>query len=195
MTKIKKQKELPKPNRLINSIWKYFSKDSNILDLGCGMGNDAIFLSAKNFSVTCIDKSVKTIKEIKKLAKNYNLKITTLSGDICNYNFKSNHFDVIICQNVLQFFPKNKSLRIINKIISNIKVGGYIIISSFTIDDPSFKKEKKLASYFNLEELKKLFADLEIKYYFEGIIVDPAHPGVERPHQHGVVKIVAQKTP
>jgi tellurite methyltransferase len=174
-----------KPSQVISLIWNNFLSGSFILDLGCGRGNDSLFLAKNNFWVTAIDSSEVAINQIE-IKKN----------EFCLDNLElicEDKYDVVICRNVLNFLDKEKVLKIIHNIRTNSKIGAYIIIDVFTKDDPSFLNNNKFNCYFDNQELLKLFLDFKVIYYLENIILDNGHPGSEGPHKHSVSKIVVQK--
>lgn len=96
--------------------------------------------------------------------------------------------------NSLQFLSKHQSLELIKRTKSYLLQNGYILISAFTVDDPSFlKTDSGIKSHFERQELLKLFSDFEIVYYFEKKILDQGHASQPTPHTHGIVKVIAKK--
>ncbi|MDD3998837.1 MAG: methyltransferase domain-containing protein [Candidatus Shapirobacteria bacterium] len=183
-----------KPSQILSLIWKNFLSNSKIIDLGCGQGNDSLFLVKNGFLVTAIDSSSVAINQMK--VKKDELKLNNLElicDDITNFNIEKDKYQVIICRNVLNFLDKNKALEILNDFKDNIQKDSYIIIEVFTKNDPSFISNNKFVSYFDEQELLNLFSDYEIIYYLENIILDPGHFGFSSPHKHGVARIIAQK--
>jgi len=183
-----------KPSQILNLIWKNFLPNSKILDLGCGRGGDSLFLAKNDFSVTAVDSSDVAINQIKIKKDNFKLdNLELICGDIRNFDiFLKDKYQVIICRNVLNFLDKDRVLKIIKSLQDNAQKGAYVIIEVFTEDDPSFSSDNKFASYFEEQELLKIFSDYKIFYYLENIVLDPGHPGFLSPHKHGVAKIIVQ---
>ncbi|MCX6793103.1 MAG: class I SAM-dependent methyltransferase [Candidatus Falkowbacteria bacterium] len=179
---------------MINLMYDKFSPDSKILDLGCGQGKDLLFLAQNGFSILGIDKSDEALDHVKnKIEELKFFKARVEKINIRDYVIEQDEFDVIICQNVLNFFNKDEAINLIKDIKTKLKVGGYILLQVFTTDDPSFKNEKKFACYFEPKELSRMFNGFDIIFCFEGTLDDKAHKGFEMPHQHGLAKIVVQK--
>jgi tellurite methyltransferase len=183
-----------KPSQILSLIWKNFLPNSKILDLGCGQGDDSLFLAKNNFPVTAIDSSDVAINQIKVKKDEYKLdNLELICGDINDFTIEKNKYQVIICRNVLNFLDKDKALKILNGLQDNIQKGSYIIIEVFTKNDPSFLSDNKFASYFEEQELLNIFSGYKIFYYLENTILDPGHPGFPNPHKHGVARIIVQK--
>lgn len=185
------------PNEFLKKIYSRLNAGANFLDLGCGQGRDVLFMLLKGFKVTAIDSSPEGIKKVKELIhakKLSSVNIDLFCEDIKNFNILKNKYDLINAFNSLQFIPKRNVLKIISNIKSNIKDGGYIIISCFTTSDPLYKKRNNNTHcFFEPRELKKIFSDFNIIEYKEETIKDKGHPCNPRPHTHGIVKMIAQK--
>lgn len=186
-----------KPNELLQRIYEQLGADSEFLDLGCGQGRDALFMLQKGFKVTAVDSSQEGIKKIKEFVRASNLPLPNISlfyEDIQTFNVAKGKYTIINAFNSLQFLSKKEALKLIDKIKKNIKNKGYIIISSFTVDDPLYKKTvSNSRCFFEPRELKKIFSKFSILFYDEKEMLDKGHSGSPAPHKHSVVKIIAQK--
>jgi 2-polyprenyl-3-methyl-5-hydroxy-6-metoxy-1,4-benzoquinol methylase len=72
-----------------------FSKDLNIVDIGCGTGRHSIELSKRGYSITGIDLSESLLEKAREKAKQNGVKIDFLRYDARNLPFKK-QFDVAI---------------------------------------------------------------------------------------------------
>ena len=184
------------PNKL---FLKIFSKDKNkgyFLDLGCGQGKDSLFMAENGFDVVAIDKSLDKIKKFEEYleGKKIKEKITLLSQDLADFDIEKDKYQIINAFNSLQFLPKQNALDVIKKMKNGVKIGGYIVISGFTVNDSLYQiPENQHKGFFELGELKNLFSDFKIDFYEESIIDDIGHPGFPEPHKHCVVRMIAQK--
>lgn len=179
---------------MINFIWQNFISGGKVLDLGCGQGRDVIFLANQGFLVTAVDKSDVAIHQLAIKKDELGLEnLNLVCRDLLEFELSKDEYQVIICRNVLNFLNKETALKIIKEMQESVQTGGYIIIEVFTKNDSSFLAENKFLSYFDEQELLKIFSDYDIAYYFENIIFDSGHPGFPAPHKHGVSKIIAKK--
>jgi len=185
-----------KPNNLLLMFENDFIPNSNVLDLGCGQGRDALYLAKKGFNVLAIDSSNIAIKQL--LEKSEQEQLTNLTVecvDASNFSLQSNKYQIINLHNLLQFIGKDNSLKLINNIKDKLSPDGFVIIKAFTTNDPeSLKNNPKTHTFFEPNELKKLFDGFKIKHYIEHTIKDIGHTNKPEPHYHGIVELVAQKT-
>ncbi len=181
-------------NKLIILVFKNLKPGSTFLDLGCGQGKDALFMARNNFQVTAVDASEAAISQLKSTAQAEGLKnLKAIRSDVKDFKIENNKYEIIFGNNLLQFLDKDSALPIVNDIKEKVSPDGYIILASFTTDDPSYSKQKENKAYFKPQELLKLFAGFKIIHYFENKVMDNGHPGSPESHQHGVVRIIAQK--
>ncbi|OIP76455.1 MAG: hypothetical protein AUK09_01920 [Parcubacteria group bacterium CG2_30_36_38] len=184
------------PNQLLKLARQDFVPGSYFLDLGCGQGKDALFVVKNGFKVTAVDLSEVAIKQLQATIIEQNLKnIEAIQSDVKNFVIEKDVYDIIQGNHLLQFLPKPVAIELIKDVQQKVKLNGFIILASFTIDDPSFKlpQPKKISTYFEPQEMLRLFDGFKIIHYIERVILDQGHGGVLSPHQHGVVEIIAQK--
>ncbi len=67
----------------------------NILEINCGTGEDAIWLSKQNFKVTATDISTKMIEEAKNKATLGNLNFEIADINLIATSFPNDNFDLI----------------------------------------------------------------------------------------------------
>lgn len=188
-----------------------FFKDKTIdnqtaLDLGCGEGRYALFMARKGYNTLAVDRSTAGIQKLKKLAESYQLPISGQVVDIEDFVFVKNQFDIIVVATVLDHLSGEIRQNVINGIKKALKPEGTIYVNVFTVSDPGYIKRMKnpdesnpanisdtaecMEYYFESNELKSHFCDLNILYYYEGIEPDLSHG---RPHDHGWACLLARK--
>ncbi len=179
-----------KPNTLTTIILKYTSEGS-VLDLGCGEGQDAVFLAKRGFDVTAIDNSKTAIEHLKELAKENKVSIKTKLCDIEKYEFKQ-EFDVVLAEASLHFLTKEKRKEVISLIKNITKKDGLNIVGVF--DTRTTKKEtKELRKWgiklFSEDELLKYYKDWKILLYKQ--FFDKR----ENQEKRGITQIIANNSP
>jgi SAM-dependent methyltransferase len=184
-----------KPSLLIYNHLHLFPRNLSFLDLGCGQGQDLLFMSKLGYKCLGVDNSPISVQQLQTIVKKKRLEnIIIKQENILNFDFTKDKYDIINLRNILQYLKKTKSQEIIKKIQKYVNKNGFIIISSFTTEDPSFSAKKSgFKSYFKRNELLQYFTSkFNVVYYFEGLLQDKGH-GDYPPHQHGVAMLIAQK--
>ena len=81
---------------LIGAVEKGEVRGPTILDIGCGDGNNAIYLASRGFDVTGIDVSAKAISIAKQKAVEAGVDVTFITLDALNIRTLAKKFDTII---------------------------------------------------------------------------------------------------
>jgi methyl halide transferase len=65
------------------------------IELGCGAGTNAVYLSQRGFSVTAVDRSAAAIERARQLAASEEVAVDFLVDDVCDLRASLNHFDFV----------------------------------------------------------------------------------------------------
>lgn len=158
----------------LNDIWmiKYKdiicdTKNKNAIDLGCGLGQDSIWLFENGFNVVSCDFSEKATNKFKTMYPNANI----MNFDIIDgLPFKPNSVGLINANLSLHYFDMNKTIEIFDEIYKILEIGGlfigrmnsdkngyvnddYVEIEKDFYYDPTKEQHKRL---FNQEQFNKL---------------------------------------
>lgn len=153
------------PKILIDSIEKLISAPAHLIDLGCGLGNDAAYFASKAYHITAVDVSETAIQYTEKLFKEKNLKGNFFVLDLCKLIALPKHsFDFAYDFEVLHhIFPSNRETYIKN-VSDLLKPQAYYLSICFSEMDKNFGGVGKFRDtsigtklYFSSkEEIKKL---------------------------------------
>lgn len=137
-------------NDIISFILKHFGKEKDkssikILELGCGGGNNLMFLKNEGFDFYAIDISDTSIEIVKNLlGKNFN-KNKILKGCFMEIPFQNNFFDAIIDRASITCNETKDLPSIFNEIFRTLKSNGlFYSCTLFSDDHPELKKAKKV---------------------------------------------------
>ena len=141
-----------------------------ILDLGCGSGNNTLFLINKSKEVIPCDQSINAIKNINnnfpevKDARCFNM----LDG----MPFSDNSFDVIIADLCLHYFKSSDTKKILMEIRRILTGNGTILARLNSINDVNHGANEGKMIENNLFEtsdhrLKRFFTEDDINYFFK----------------------------
>ena len=158
-------------NILINS------KDTPIIDLGCGIGNNTFYLKERGYEVISCDFSEKALIRLSNFIDNLKIKCFDLKDGL---PFKDNCTRIVISDLSLHYFTwddTQKIIKDINRILINEGVllcrvnstndKNYGAGEGIEIEENFFNIDGKLKRFFNEQQLKKLFKDWDIQYINE----------------------------
>lgn len=175
------------PNDLTVEILRYKNK-GEVLEFGCGEGQDAVFLSKKGFNVLGVDSSIEALENLAKLSASNNVQIKTKLENFEEYKFDKK-YDVILGEASIHFLSVDKRKTIIKKIKKNTKKDGINVFGVF--DSRTSKKEKASLKkwgifFFSKNELLAYYKNWKILFYKQ--ILEIRDCGETR----GVTQIIAQ---
>jgi len=145
--------------------------NSEILELGCGVGKDAVAFAKAGHSVVATDFSRTAIqKNSQKFAKIPNLVFREL--DISQaFPFEDNNFDVIYARLSLHYFTHDVTLRIFSEISRVLKSGGSLYFMCKSIDDPQYGMGEKIEDkmYIDHGHVRHFFSDEYVKQCLKNV--------------------------
>ena len=177
-TKIEREK-------IIYDYWlEGFIEDINkcsppIIDLGCGSGNDTLFLINKGKKVIPCDFSKNTINNI---IRNFpEINDAKCFDMVDGLPFIDDYTDIIIADLSLHYFCEKDTIKIINEVERVLKKNGLLIFRVNSMNDKNYGagKGKEIEKhfyqledgtykrFFDKEDIKKFFEDFEIIYLEE----------------------------
>ena len=108
-------------------------KVKSVLDLTCGTGSQVFYLVKKGFDVVGSDISAKMLRIAKEKAKNLNLDISFIKGDVRTTKLRK--FDAVITMfNAIGHLTKDDFDKSIKNIYANLNDRGIYIFDIFNLD-------------------------------------------------------------
>ncbi|MDE7130404.1 MAG: methyltransferase domain-containing protein [Lachnospiraceae bacterium] len=179
------------PNVTITEFEHLLNDQSKVLEVGCGEGQNAIYLAGKGHHVDAFDLSEYGIAKLKHRCELSNVQVNAFTADLTTYQFEQ-CYDMITCFGTLHFVDKNEWKKFIKNAKEYTNMGGIHIIQIFTDVVPASEDIAPFAiGLAKDEEIKELYTDWEI-LQFKSYVFEDEHPNVPK-HLHASNKIVAKR--
>ena len=170
-----KQYESAKVADLHNKLLTCFKKGSNLLEIGCGSGRDAIFMLGQGYNITGIDGAQKMID----MAMTYHPELEgylLLKELPFGLTFENSSFDGVYSIAVLMHFVLSDIKLIINKIHSIIKPEGCFLFSvpleRIDLDESGYDSKGRLFTLLSETQWIELCHDVGFKKVSTSIATD-----------------------
>ncbi len=134
-------------------------RGSPVLDLGCGAGYDAVFLTELGFTVVAADFSEEALEITRRMApaaKTENVDLTR------GLPFPDAHFGVIIASLSLHYFPWHQTTSILEDVRRCLQPGGHLLARFNSTRDPHYSAAEKRRienNFYLVEEMPKRLFD------------------------------------
>lgn len=146
------------PADVLYKFIECFPKNASILDLGCGIGRNSIYLGDLGYNVTGIDLSIAAITKAKAMES----KCTFVCADIFHYKINKK-FDVVLDFGLYHFMPTEYKTRYINSIDNALKLGGIYCNQSGRLTNNPIKGGVYTPPQLTKKELQDPFAKYKIE--------------------------------
>lgn len=147
-----------------------------VLDLGCGSGNNTLYLIEKGKQVIACDQSKNAIYNIE---KNFpEIYETRCFNMLDGFDFENGTFDLIIADLCLHYFKEKDTKKILTEIKSMLSDKGRFILRVNSMNDINYgageglevehhlyrTEDGMLKRFFDIEDIQHFFEDFEIEY-------------------------------
>lgn len=180
------------PNRTIREFEHLLDKQSNILEVGCGEGQNVLYLAQHGcYNIDAFDISEAGISKLKRLCAIRDLNVNAFVHNLKTFRFEKK-YDWIMSFATLCFVEKTDWKQFINRAKENTNFGGIHIMHIFTDTVPASADIAPFAIGLAKDgEIKEMYDDWEI-LQFQSYVFEDEHPNVPK-HMHAVNKIVTRK--
>ena len=125
------------------------------IDLGCGEGSNAIYLSKKGFEVTGVDFSPTAIKRAHANARAAGLEVTFFEDDLTHLRHVSGVFDLLVDFGALNDMNNDDRDLYVENVLPLTHPSSRLILMCFTKSLPPNEVERRFGQHFNIETLNK----------------------------------------
>lgn len=169
-------------------IEKIKCNPTNAIDLGCGAGNDTVYLIKNGWNVLAIDRENVESRITKRLTTN----------ELQHFKFEQQSFEkiklkkskLIVANYSLSFCNKEKFEDLWNEIKMNLEKDGYFVGNFFGVND-TWNKTRPQMTFFSKNQVCELFKNFDI-LNFKEVEVDKKTGLGELKHWH-IFHVIAKK--
>lgn len=128
------------------------TKGCTILDAGCGTGQTAAYLyDLYKANITCLELNPTMIEKARSRFQSLQFPIQLIQGSVEEIPFRDNSFDFILCESVLAFVNKPKTLTEFYRVL---KTGGRLLANEMTVNSKVPKPaEQEIMQFYNIDSL------------------------------------------
>lgn len=132
-----------------NQFMQKYNK-TNILDLGCGRGNESKFFQDKGYDVTAIDLSEEAVK----ICISRGLKAFQM--DFYSLSFPDSSFDAVFAQSSIVHVPKNNLHVVLNEVYRCLKRDGIFFLGLYKgfFEGELSRNKNRYFSMYQMDEIK-----------------------------------------
>ncbi len=158
------------PSPLAEIAEPYFQRQSNILELGCGVGRDAVYFASKGHNVLATDSSDVVIGQNKQRSAVDGVEFALL--DIQKeFPYEPESFDVVYANLALHYYSAEKTRETVASITQVLKTGGVLAFACKSKDEARTNGAKEVEDnvfvapngralhLFSVEYARQLVAD------------------------------------
>ncbi len=140
-----------------------------IIDLGCGLGNNTLYLLEKGKEVVACDYAEVAIKTIEKEMPKAQTKLFDMTQ---KFPFQDNYTDIVIADLCIHYFTEEVTKNIIQEIRRILRLNGILIFRVNSTQDSNFiAHHEKIDNNFIWQEKwkksKRLFDEKSIRDFFK----------------------------
>ena len=166
----KRRSGIPAYDLWLDEYIDLFDEDKEILDLGCGIGADTLYLLEKGYKVLSTDFSNEALQSIKNNIPNSKTMYLDMRD---NFPFEENSYSIIVADLSLHYFDNETKIHIMNEIKRILSNNGILLARVASVNDFNFgagEGEELEKNYYFEGAYTKRFFDLEDVNKYFGII-------------------------
>ena len=137
-------------------LWRS-NRTATALDVGCGEGQDLLFLAQESYDATGLDFTDTGIEKARKIVRDNGQRARLVRADILDWCAEAK-FDLVLAVNSLQFLGADAP-RALRRTIELVAPGGVIGLSMFARDDANELPLESSIYRWTLDELQSNFSD------------------------------------
>lgn len=163
------------PSKFAKDILKYLESGKKLIELGCGNGRDAIFLSNNKIDVVAVDQCESSINNLRSSVSSDNIKF--VADDFIETKLlEKESFDYVYSRFTLHSISEEEENKLINRVYEALKKDGLLLIEVRSVKDEIFGLGEQISRntyvYNNHSRRFVVLEELVEKLKFIGFEID-----------------------
>lgn len=188
------------PSNFAKDILKYLESGKKLIELGCGNGRDAIFLSNNKIDVVAVDQCESSINNLKSSILNEHIEF--VADDFIETKLlEKESFDYVYSRFTLHSISEEQENKLINRVYEALKKDGLLLIEVRSVKDEIFGLGEQIARntyiYNNHSRRFIILDELIEKLTLNGFKVDFADENndyaIYKDQNPIVIRVIARK--
>jgi len=127
----------------------------SVLDVGCGTGENVLYLAERGFTVTGVDGAPTALRKARAKAKRRGLTAHFEVADALNLSMAKRQFDTVIDSGLFHVFSDEERARFIESLGRVVRLGGVYFLMCFSDKQPGDWGPRRVT----LAEIRSVFKD------------------------------------
>lgn len=154
----------PHPTELLEQ-WQPELPPGRALDIACGAGRNALYLAACGYEVDAVDISPTALERARAKASERGLEVNFIEADLDSFNPEHGGYDLVV---VARYVNR----KLLPRLAQALKPGGALLYEHHIRTDLEVDGPKDPEFRLAPGELRKQFAQLDLRFYREGLVKD-----------------------
>jgi SAM-dependent methyltransferase len=147
--------EIGRPQREFVTLEETGEIRGDVLDVGCGTGENALFLARRGHKVWGVDSVPRAIERAREKARDRDLSVTFLVQDALDLENLSRTFDTIIDSGLFHALSDPDRLRFVRSLAAVLRPGGTYLMLAFSELEPGENGPRRVTQ----QEIRSAFED------------------------------------